>query len=97
MKCIIQEPDFIQLSKNNAKKLWNLEYQYIENNKDKYKEENNKKQLKLLKKIRNVKLTKEEIEIFGENKKKPRSKNKINTMIEVGEQLILSNRYNKYD
>ena len=66
-------------------------------NKDNYKEEKDKKQLKLLKKIRNVKLTKEELEMFGQDKKKPRSKSKINTMLDIGDELILSNRYDKYD
>jgi hypothetical protein len=97
LKCMVQEPEFIQLSKNNAKKLWNLEYEYIENNKDKYGEDKDKKQLKILKKIRNVKLSREEMELFGQEKKKPRSKNKINTMLDIGDELILSNRYNKYD
>ena len=97
LKSIIQEPEFIQLSKNNAKKLWNLEYEYIENNKDKYGEDKDKKQLKILKKIRNVKISRDEMDLFGKEKKKPRSKNKINTMLDIGDELILSNRYNKYE
>uniref|UniRef100_A0A6C0I7E9 DNA-directed DNA polymerase n=1 Tax=viral metagenome TaxID=1070528 RepID=A0A6C0I7E9_9ZZZZ len=95
LKCIIQEPEYIQYSKNNAKKLWKLEYDYIETNKDKYTNDTDKKQLKLLKKLRNVKLTKEDID--EEEKKKPRSRNKINRMIETADELIMTNRYNKYD
>lgn len=111
MKLIIQEPEYIQLSKNNAKKLWKLELEYIKRwlgegaspsdnynkNKDEYTTELMKKQLKILKKIRNVKLTKEDIELFGEEKKKPRSRNKLNKMMDVGDELILSNRYDKYE
>lgn len=97
IKLIIQEPEYIQLSKNNAKKLWNLESEYINKNKHDYTTDIMKKQLKLLKKIRNVKLTKEDIELFGEEKKKPRSRNKINKMMDVGDELILTNRYDKYD
>ena len=97
LKCIIQEPEYIQMSKNNAKKLWKLEHDFIENNKDKYTQEKDKKQLKILKKIRNVKLTKEDLDLFGEEKKKPRTKNKINTILDIGDELILNNRYDKYD
>ena len=97
LKCIIQEPEYIQMSKNNAKKLWKLELDFIENNKDKYTQDKDKKQFKILKKIRNVKLTKEDLELFGEEKKKPRIKNKINTQLDIGDELILNNRYDKYD
>jgi|694.fasta_scaffold56291_2 DNA polymerase elongation subunit (family B) len=36
LKGIIQDPDFIHLSKNNAKRLWKYEFDFIDNNKDKY-------------------------------------------------------------
>jgi len=95
LKCIIQEPEYIHLSKNNAKKLWTLESEYINNNKEKYSSEFMKKQLKILKNIRNVKLTKEDMELFGEEKKKTRSKDKLNTMMDIGDVLINTNYYNK--
>jgi len=88
------EPEYIQLSKNNAKKLWTLELEYINNNKSKYEGDKYKKQLKILKKIRNVKLTKEDLDLFGEEfKKKPRSKNKVDKIIDIDDVLTYSNRY----
>ena len=97
LKNIIQDPDYIHLSKNNAKKLWKLESEFINDNKEKYTSEIMKKQLKILKKIRNVKLTKEDMELFGEEKKKQRPKNKINTILDIGDTLINTNYYNKYE
>ena len=95
IKCIIQEPEYIQLSKNNAKKLWKLEYEYIENNRDKYLGTKQKSQLKLIKKLRNVKLTKDDTELFGEEKKKIGSKNKIDKIMDIDDELIMSNKYYK--
>ena len=89
------EADFIHLSKNNAKKMWKLEYDYIENNRDKYLGEKQKSQLKLIKKLRNVKSSKNDTELFGEEKKKIGSKNKIDKILDIGDELINHDRYFK--
>ena len=72
-----------------------MEYEYIENNRDKYLGTKQKSQLKLIKKLRNVKLTKDDTELFGEEKKKIGSKNKIDKIMDIDDELIMSNKYYK--
>ena len=93
-KTVISDPDYMHLSKNNSKKLWKLELQFIQNNKDKYSNDFYKKQLQLLKKIRNVKLTKDDMELFGDDQNKSKlNKNIVEKIMDIGDELIMSNRY----
>lgn len=86
--------EFINLSKNNSKKLWYYENEIIEKQLSILKEKNsNENEIKffenkinLLKKIRGIKCTDKE-------KKIRKSKNKIDKIMEIDDELAMTNRY----
>ena len=76
--------EFLHLSKNNSKKLWKFEEKYIESSENKY----DIKQINMLKRLRGIKFTDTSTE-----KKKRGSKSKIDKILEIDDELIMSNYY----
>jgi hypothetical protein len=81
------------LSKNNSKKLWYYENEIIEKKLEILKEKNSdneiksfENKIKLLKTIRGIKYTDKE-------KKVRKSKNKIDKIMEIDDELAMTNRY----
>jgi len=75
------------LSKNNSKKLWKLEFQFITNS-NKY----NNQQIKLLTKIRKIKNTNEIIKEI-ENENSPKRKTLIQKTLEISNVLVKVDKY----
>lgn len=85
--------EFINLSKNNSKKLWYYENEIIEKQLSILKEKNSdneikffENKIKLLKTIRGIKY-------IDKEKKVRKSKNKIDKIMEIDDELAMTNRY----
>ena len=85
--------EFINLSKNNSKKLWYYENEIIEKQLSILKEKNSdneiksfENKIKLLKTIRGIKY-------IDKEKKVRKSKNKIDKIMEIDDELAMTHRY----